>query len=322
MRSVSVVIPVFNREDVISEAIESALRQTAPPDEIVVVDDGSTDGTADRLVAYGDVIRMIRQNRGGVSAARNRGIEASNSEWVAFLDSDDTWSLEKLELQRQVVENASNVGCVHTRYIIEGPGFRELSPLPPSLGDLSLRHLLMRNRIATSTVMARRELLIKLGGFDESLLITQDWDLWLRMSSEATRFGYVPVPLANYRLTEESLVADLPRVEEETLEVLDRFLGGHGQVISLQSNRGQIMADTYTRFARQRISVDDREMAWVWLRRAFESRPPSVFSVDAATTLVGIVLGRKPYETIRRVRRIVLARAVRVATANGDQSRH
>ena len=318
MISVCAVIPVFNGESVIQRAVDSVLRQSEPPNEVIVVDDGSTDATATRLEAYGGSIRLIRQERSGVSSARNKGIEASRSEWVAFLDSDDSWNVDKLGLQRKAVMASQGIGCVHTRYIIENAEFRELSPIPPSSGDMRLADLLIKNRIGTSTVMAHRQLLCELGGFDESLMITQDWDLWLRMAQRGIRFAYVPIPLASYRLSENSLVTDLNRVESESLRVLECFLLNPDPDSPLKGSRGRIMGQSYVRFARQRISVGDRTAAWNWLSRGFNTWPQSIFTEDAFAALFGVLLGRRAYKILRSQRRILLERQIRLATTKGQ----
>ena len=108
--TISAVIPTYNRRDMVCEAIDSALTQTYPCHEIIVVDDGSTDGTGELLrEKYGDRIRYIRQENAGPSAARNRGIEAATGEWIAFLDSDDLWVEEKNELQIIILSHNANL---------------------------------------------------------------------------------------------------------------------------------------------------------------------------------------------------------------------
>ncbi|MHC4386164.1 MAG: glycosyltransferase family 2 protein, partial [Planctomycetota bacterium] len=100
---ISVVIPAYNIEDYIERAIDSVLAQTRQPEEIIVVDDGSTDATAQKIKAYGDQVRYIHQANKGLSGARNTGIRQAQNEWVAFLDGDDEWLPEKLQLQSELL---------------------------------------------------------------------------------------------------------------------------------------------------------------------------------------------------------------------------
>jgi len=126
--SVSVVIPVFNKEAYLTETIDSVLAQTRRPDEIIVVDDGSTDRSAEIAAAYGSAIHLIRQANAGESSARNRGIEASSGDWIALLDGDDVWEPERLEQQFLALQDADADGdivCVYSdAYLFDDTGAR------------------------------------------------------------------------------------------------------------------------------------------------------------------------------------------------------
>jgi len=119
---VSVIIPTYNRAGLVVEAIESVLRQTAPPREIIVVDDGSTDGTPDALASFGDRIVAVRQENQGVGGARNRALAMATGRYLAFLDSDDTWLEFKLELQVAIMERQPNLGFLFSDFLITGEG--------------------------------------------------------------------------------------------------------------------------------------------------------------------------------------------------------
>ena len=113
---ISVVIPAYNAEKTIAATLQSVLNQTYPPSEVIVVNDGSKDGTKERVLEFGDRVRLINQENSGVSAARNFGVENSNSDWIAFLDSDDLWLPEKLECQVSLLEKHEGVQWCATRY--------------------------------------------------------------------------------------------------------------------------------------------------------------------------------------------------------------
>ena len=115
--TISAVIPAYNCEKYISRSIDSVLNQTHPVDEIVVVDDGSTDDTAKAIGGYGDKVRYIHQQNAGVSASRNAGVEAARGDWIAFLDADDEWSPERIQSQVELLRDNSHLVWVSGNYI-------------------------------------------------------------------------------------------------------------------------------------------------------------------------------------------------------------
>lgn len=205
---VSIVIPTYNMSSYICETIESCLAQTYPHCEIIVVDDGSTDNTAQLLITrYGDRIRYLRQTHAGAAAARNYGIRAAQGEFIKFCDADDllipTITARCMEVLRQQPE----IPIVHTRiqFIdVHSKDPLELGPVPLS-GDIFCDLLLGNGTgIQTSTVLARRHVLLEAGLFDESpqLARCQDWDLWLRLARKY-RFAAIDEPLVLHRLDPE-----------------------------------------------------------------------------------------------------------------------
>lgn len=181
---VSVVVPAHNKGGTVRAAIESVLRQTIQDTEIVVVDDGSTDDTREQVQPFGPRVRYIYQPQSGVSAARNRGIEATRAEFVAFLDADDLWLPNKLERQLEVLKQESGINAVQCSvYLVnnqlEVVDARRCDPSQDSWLDL----LLFRNLPGVgSTLVARRSRLQALGGFATDLVILEDWDLACRLA--------------------------------------------------------------------------------------------------------------------------------------------
>jgi len=157
---ISVIIPVFNGERFLGEAIKSALSQTLPPYEILVIDDGSTDGSAQLAESFGPPVRVIRQENRGEAAARNRGIDAAQGDWIAFLDCDDVWKPEKLALQAALLSPAVN--CVHTNFFYFGAsqGTVDVSDVPPAT-RYSLGYVARRNPFRISSLLVRRDLDIR-----------------------------------------------------------------------------------------------------------------------------------------------------------------
>lgn len=196
MPLVSVVIPTYNRWPMVREAVDSVLAQSFPAFEIIVVDDGSEDGTAAELRArYGSLVRVISQARSGVAAARNRGVRCSSGEYLAFLDSDDLWLPKKLEVQAAFMEGQPDAQICQTGEIWVRNGQRvnpKLRHRKPS-GDI-FRASLKLCLVSPSAVTMTRGLFEKVGGFDEALPVCEDFDLWLRIAVD-TPVYLIPDPL-------------------------------------------------------------------------------------------------------------------------------
>ena len=196
---VSIVIPTHNRWPMVGEAVESVLAQTASRYELIVVDDGSTDETPRRLRDYGARITVLAQSRRGVAAARNLGVRHASGSYLAFLDSDDLWHPRKLQRQLGFMEGNPAVEICQTDEIWIRNGVR-VNPRnkhrKPS-GDI-FRASLDLCLVSPSAVMMRRELFERTGGFDESLPVCEDYDLWLRIARD-TEIPLVPEALVTRR---------------------------------------------------------------------------------------------------------------------------
>jgi glycosyltransferase involved in cell wall biosynthesis len=193
--SVTVVVPVHNGERFIAEALRSVLSQTRPADDVVVVDDGSTDGTAAVVRSCGGRVRLIRQENRGVSAARNRGIQEAGSSWVALLDADDAWHPEKLaRFEASRIAFGRN-GLFYSGAVqIDESGRPEGRLAVPPAGADARERLLRRNFIVTSSAVFPRDEALSAGLFREDFECpagVEDWDFFLRM---AGRLEAVPVP--------------------------------------------------------------------------------------------------------------------------------
>ena len=179
---ISVVIPVYNRPILVKRAIESVLEQSLKADEIIVIDDGSDDDTLLVLETFNNKIKIITQKNSGVSSARNRGIKSAKNRWICFLDSDDVWHQKKLEQQLAFHEANPTILFSHTaeEWIRDGKVIKQKKQHKKPRGFCFEQNLNFC-KIAPSTVMIDKSLFDKVGYFDESLEVCEDYDMWLRI---------------------------------------------------------------------------------------------------------------------------------------------
>lgn len=195
MASVSVIIPTFNRGATIGRALRSVYAQTRPADEIIVVDDGSTDETETLVRDKFPEATYIYQENYGVSAARNRGILKAKGEWIAFLDSDDEWLSTKLEQQLQQLSEQPDLKICHTEeiWIRNGVRVNQMDKHAKS-GGWIFDKCLPLCAMSPSSILIHSTLFGTLGGFDENLPACEDYDLWLRMTARYPVL-YIEAPL-------------------------------------------------------------------------------------------------------------------------------
>jgi glycosyltransferase involved in cell wall biosynthesis len=213
--SISVVIPTYNSGHLVVDAIDHALNQTDPADEIIVIDDGSTDDTASRLAHYGDRIRLAVQPNGGVSSARNHGIRLASSDYVAFCDADDVWHSRKLEFQRKALVARPDLGILGClMFDWPAPSFPEWTEAEAEVIEpISWNNLLFKNTMGTSAKVIQKSLLEKLGGFDLTLRSAEDRDLWLQIA-EIAPVACLPVFMVGCRRVEGSLSNQIQSLEK------------------------------------------------------------------------------------------------------------
>jgi len=183
MARVSVVIPTYNRLPTVKDAIESVLNQTHRDFELWVVDDGSTDGTRKALRSFGDKVKYVFQENKGVSAARNLGLRVSGGKYIAFLDSDDLWEPEKLEIQVRCMEENPQFPLSYTDEIWIRKGMR-VNPKKKhaKYWGWIFEKCLPLCIISPSSALMKRSLFDEIGGFDETLPACEDYDFWLRVA--------------------------------------------------------------------------------------------------------------------------------------------
>jgi hypothetical protein len=221
--SVSVVIPTYNSGRFLAQALDSVLAQTLPPEEVIVVDDGSRDDTSDRVKPYAGRVRVIRQENQGVAAARNRGLGEATGDVIAFLDADDVWHPRKLEMQVQALAENPDLVLLGTA-LFDWPGqvpamtavsTRDVTPV-------SYRRLVVKNYFATSALVVRRQALEKAGTFDTALSGPEDYDLWLRVAALGP-VGNLNLALTGYRSVVGSLSKHAVNMEAGMRRILQKL---------------------------------------------------------------------------------------------------
>ena len=182
---ISVIIPTFNRKKTLKRAIQSVLIQSYTPYEIIVIDDGSNDGTKEWLKDNYPNVKYIYKMNSGVSSARNKGIKFARGDWIALLDSDDEWLPSKLKDQANEIESNPAAKFLHTNEIWIRNGVRvNQMKKHKKYGGYIFEKCLDMCRISPSSVLIKKDIFDEIGMFDETLKVCEDYDLWLRFASK------------------------------------------------------------------------------------------------------------------------------------------
>lgn len=220
---VSVVVATYNGAAFVKETLESLLGQNYEPLEVVVCDDGSTDGTQEIVRSFGDRLKLVCQANGGVSAARNHGASVSSGKLIAFVDQDDLWEPELLTTLVPLLAEHPHWGVVYSdSWILDAAGRRHgrrRTYLDYAQGWVFPR-LLHGNFIPIETTLMRKSIFDRVGGFDESLSYLEDFELNLRIARECP-IGFHPEPLAGYRIHDSNLSHDIVSILREWARVLE-----------------------------------------------------------------------------------------------------
>jgi glycosyltransferase involved in cell wall biosynthesis len=267
---VSAVIPVYNGERYVAEAIRSALGQSLPPVECIVVDDGSTDASAEVAMSFGEAVTYVHQENGGVSLARNRGAACARGEVVAFLDHDDVWLPDKLERQLALLcdSGAALVTCATILVTADGitVGERRLRPVR----DLPTGMLMFDGTevpSCSSTGAIWKSEFHLLGGFDLRLGTSADWDLLFHVAIRG-RLAYLDEPLVKYRLHAGSMSRSVPATERDMLYAYHKAFADPTLPAALVSSRRHAYARLYRMLSGSYLQAGDTRNA---LRAALAS---------------------------------------------------
>ena len=287
---VSVITATYNMGRYVADTVDSVLAQTHWGVEAIVVDDGSTDDTPDVLARYADDprVKIVRQDNAGQTVAKNRGLREATGAYVGFCDADDLWRPDKLE--RQLPSFADErVGVVYGNFqFIDGQGRPIETYRPPTFSGRITGELLVDNFVHFPTALVRREIIERMGGFDESLTMGIDFDLWLRISVDHD-FLYLPDILVDYRIWEGQMSHRTGERLDNAFRLMRRFLADNpGCVTRAQKRRA--WAYTYVsrghwKFRKGQRSAGAADFTRAWLQRPWDRR--------LWTSIVKLLLGRQ-----------------------------
>jgi glycosyltransferase involved in cell wall biosynthesis len=261
--SFSVVIPAYQAADVVGDAVASVLDQTARPYEVIVCDDGSTDGTGDVVAAFSDVT-LLRKENGGPASARNAAVAAASGDFVVLLDADDVYLPDRLRLLGELAAERPDLDVLATDAYLEAGGetvglFSNFNPFP-----VDDQRIAVLERCFVFAPAIRKSRLMAVGGFDEQLRTSDDWDCLIRVVVSGGRVGLVDAPLMRYRLREGGVTsARVPvlrervtlfektrrdeRLDERERAAAERLLRGHRNELELAEIEAELLAGGHPR---------------------------------------------------------------------------
>jgi hypothetical protein len=319
---VSIIIPCFNAERYIGEAITSALGQTYPYKEIIVIDDGSTDGSPEVIRSFGTTIRReFGPNRGGC-AARNRGIELAQGEWIQFLDADDVLAPEKLE--RQVAAASEHPDCtVYCDYelVNADDGQWVETHSADCRGIDPLAFVLRSMRLQTSAPLHRKDRLTAVGGFRTDLQGSQEFDLHLRLAAAGTRFEHLAESLYVVWRRADSVSSDFVRAVGEQLKFLPALAADLTERGELTDERRRAFAERMAQNGRGCLQRGGRTTGMAFLREARKLDPAAAARVySRGTRVLSRILGPVWTETLVTWKRRRSAGDRRSVTASRERA--
>ncbi len=292
---ISVIIPAYNSEKDIADAVRSALGQTYQPIEVIVVDDGSTDLTAEKVKDFGERVALIRKPNGGPASARNAGLKAAQGEFVAFLDADDIWLPRKLEKQAAIMRRDPRAGLVACgEMIVDHNGLVQGQLVLKNYTNKEkfIREMLQGNIVGGgSASLVRRECFEKLGPFDEALRGTEDWDMWLRIGlNYEVRFVEECLYEAWLKPNSVSSPANAEKMLHNELKLLDKIFNPGDYPV----NRGQMRKSYGGRYfacARTLKTCGEWKKAMTYMLKSISAYPLISFRPDFIKNFIRIVCG-------------------------------
>ena len=255
--SFSVIIAAYQAEDVIAQAVESALNQTKPPEEIVVCDDGSTDDLVGALEPFAGRITLIQQPNGGEASAKNTAAQAASSDFVVILDADDVFMPQRLEALGDLAAARPDLDILTTDAYLEAGGkiVRRCYTDDWPFATENQRTSILERNFVFGLAAVRRSTLLEIGGFDGSIVTTTDWDCWIRLILSGSGVGAVDEPLAVYRLRETSLSANRTGLARGKVATLEKAV----RSAELRAHEPRVASRSLARYRRELALEEARE---------------------------------------------------------------
>jgi glycosyltransferase involved in cell wall biosynthesis len=292
MPRVSVIIPAYNSERFIGDTISSILNQTFQDFEIIVVDDGSTDGTPQVIQSFGERVRLISQKNKGGTAARNTGVEEAVGEYISFLDHDDLFLPEKLQLQVDFLDGHREfAGVFGWAKIFDETGKTVLKNNQPVESELNLDSMLVYNRIMSfSQVMLRREVFDKVGKLDPRFHIASDYEFWLRMLAAGLTLTSLETFLVSYRVHGQNVSSRSGLFREEHIKVVQEFFAKPTLDPKIAAQKMDVVTSHYLRYGISAYAELNPTEGRRYLQEASQYNPTLFKQTDfLCRTFAGIV---------------------------------
>ena len=305
MPRASVIIPTYNRADMVGQAIQSVLDQTCDDWELIVVDDGSQDNTHEVVKSYDDPrILYIYQDNKKLPGARNTGIEASSGDYIAFLDSDDLFLPDKLQTQMMAITRNPDIGLVASGWTETDPQQNPLQTVSPWLLEqgLALKDWLYNCPLVPPCVLVRRDQLLEVGLFDEEQHYVEDWDLWLRLAYAGCQMAWEPATVCLKTIHNESMVKNVVRMSAGVFRLFDKFFAQSGVPESIRQQKDLVYANAHLDSSVRAFSAGEPGVAGKHLRAAIhlnqallDGEPPEALQSLASTALTQLVSDMDKY---------------------------
>lgn len=274
MNMVSVIIPAHNQGRYLGAAIQSALDQTYPRIEVIVVDDGSTDDTAAVAAGFADPrLRYLYQANRGLSAARNTGIQAAQGLYLSYLDSDDLFLPHKLALLVAELEDKPELGLVAGQAIPIDEAGRQIGEVFTRPFPTDSAQLLLGNPVHVGSILLRRSWQERVGFFDEGLRSYEDWDMWLRLARAGCEMGWVAQPVSLYRFHQAQMTRISSQMTTATFAVLDKIFSDPTLPDTWRAQQNLAYCHAHLRAAAQAFHSEDFDAAGRSLHKAIELQP-------------------------------------------------
>jgi glycosyltransferase involved in cell wall biosynthesis len=284
---VSVIMAAYNMDRFLPFAVDSVLSQDWPALELIVIDDGSTDNTGEVLQAYraDHRVRVIRQRNAGQTVAKNVGLRAAGGEYVGFCDADNAWLPGKLSRQVPLLKARRAAGVVYGDIVLMDGQGRPLPAAPVKRYEGWItRQLLFENFVTFNTALMPRQVVEEFGGFDESLSMAIDYDLWLRVSTKY-EFAYIPEPLVRYRIWGGQMSHRTEERFANFVRLFERFLAAHPDCVTASQIR-RVWAVNYMQRGRSRDARGDVAGALRDYLTGFRYRPFDLFLWKSVARMV------------------------------------